>query len=414
MIRIGIIGCGRILAAHLRGYRLLREASVDNFRITALCARKEDDALMYVKRGSGPPQRAAVSNTPGDPLAIDDEFLSDFQDVEDVEVFTDYEKMIREGAIDAVNDFTIHSLHHPIAKLSFENGKDLMTQKPLAVTVKAARQMCDLAAENQRVFGVFENARYKPHTRQLKWLFDSGRIGKLQLVLMGNVGTWWAPNRIVAETPWRHQQKEAGGITLDLGVHQFNLIRHLAGEVKDISGRAQTLEPTRITVNSTGETTDEMNCDADDTFFASFESETGVTGNLFASWAGHGEPTVVGPGAVFYAEGGRVAGNQVTFDDGSTANLDELYAEHCNDERKQREFPLGLNDQFALTQFDWLQAIENRTQPETDGIEGLKDLACAFSVLESSTASRTINVADVLQEAVAEFQAPLNLHFGLS
>ena len=60
MIRIGIVGCGRIMAAHLRGYRLLREAGVDDFRITALCSVPIDEAQMYVRRGEGPATTAGA------------------------------------------------------------------------------------------------------------------------------------------------------------------------------------------------------------------------------------------------------------------------------------------------------------------------------------------------------------------
>src|SRR5688572_6101069 len=92
MINIGIVGCGRILAAHLKGFRLLREAGFDDFRITALCARQDADAWGYVKRGT--PQRPAVSTIPGDPLAVAGEYLSDFQDTSDVQVYTDFRRMI--------------------------------------------------------------------------------------------------------------------------------------------------------------------------------------------------------------------------------------------------------------------------------------------------------------------------------
>ena len=62
MIRIAIVGCGRILNAHLQGFKVLREAGVDNFRITALVARKESDALMFRRRGEGPVPRTLAGN----------------------------------------------------------------------------------------------------------------------------------------------------------------------------------------------------------------------------------------------------------------------------------------------------------------------------------------------------------------
>ncbi|MEK6237582.1 MAG: Gfo/Idh/MocA family oxidoreductase [Planctomycetales bacterium] len=415
MIRIGIVGCGRILAAHLRGYQLLREAGVDDFRVTALCARKEDDGWMYVRRGEGPPQRPAVSDVPGDPLAIGDQYLSDFQDDVDVKVYTDYREMIAEGPIDAVNDFTTHALHHQVAREAFANGKHLLTQKPLAVSMAAAREMCAAAEARDLVFGVFENFRNAPQTRHLHWLFESGQgaLGRLQMILLGYVGVWWAPNRIVAETPWRHQLTEAGGIALDLGVHFLDQMRCVAGEPKCVMGQAAVLEPERITLAADGSVLERMTCDADDTFMANYEFESGVVANLFASWAG-APPLKVGRGTVYCGSRGSVTGDDMTFSDGTKAALSELFEREAGDELKQRYFPLGLSDGFALNHHDWLEAIRRKRPPETSGQEGMRDLAAAFAVLESHAAGRRVEIQEVLSGALREYQRPIDERFGLT
>src|SRR4051812_2244457 len=50
-LRIGVVGCARILPAHLRGMAALRATGVDSFRVTALCARERHDAEMFRRRG---------------------------------------------------------------------------------------------------------------------------------------------------------------------------------------------------------------------------------------------------------------------------------------------------------------------------------------------------------------------------
>ena len=80
------------------------------------------------------------------------------------------------------------------------------TQKPLAVSVAAGRRMCEQAEARDLTLAVFENARNRLDTRQLGWLFQSGVCGELKMLLLANIGHWWAPDKIVAETPWRHQR----------------------------------------------------------------------------------------------------------------------------------------------------------------------------------------------------------------
>lgn len=414
MIRIGIVGCGRILAAHLEGYRLLREAGVDGFEITALCARRAEDALGYVRRGEGPPQRRAVSSIPGDPLAVGDQYLSDFQPDTQVEVFTDYREMIASGRVDAVNDFTIHSLHHQIAEVAFAHGKPLLSQKPLAVSMEGARRMCEGAERAGVTFGVFENLRFVPWVRHHHWAFsESGPAGLVQLAVMGNIGTWWAPDLIVAETPWRHALIEGGGMALDLGPHFFDLIRHVSGsEVVSVSARTQVIEPTRWIVRN-GKKVDPITCDADDTFHAHFSLASGAAGSMFGSWGGHGGNTVVGDGIVFHGTKGKVTGDTLTLDGGMPRSLSELYRRDAPADLQELHFPLGLENDFALAQLDWLRAIERCVQPECSGAEGLRDLACAYAIVESAKAGREVNISEIESGELRSYQIPIDQRFGL-
>ncbi|MBL9082384.1 MAG: hypothetical protein JNK76_11290, partial [Planctomycetales bacterium] len=157
----------------------------------------------------------------------------------------------------------------------------------------------------------------------------------------------------------------------------------------------------------------EQACDADDTFSAHLETTGGTIGSLYASWGGHGTATRTGEGTVFYGSRGRITGDELTLDGGTQRKLADLYAEQADPALKARHFPKGLTDSFALAQLDWLHAVEQGSQPETSGREGLADLAAAYAILESAYAGRTVSIDDVVSGRLRDFQRSLDEQFGL-
>jgi predicted dehydrogenase len=386
----------------LRGYRLLKEAGFDDFVITALTSRDPNDAMGYVDRNGPSRQRLAVSDLAGDPLAIGDEYLSDFQDPARAAIFANFRELCAAPTVDAVMDLTPHGMHHLVARSAFAHGKHLLAQKPLAATMRAGRSMIEQAIESRVVLGTFECFRFMPLTVALDWLFRSGRGGELQMMLYGYVGSWWAPDKIVAKTPWRHQKEQGGGITLDLGVHFFDQMRLLAGRPKTITGRVRTIESHRHDGTRT------IVCDSDDTVWASIDFERGASAQLLASWAGHGGSATMGSGSVLYGSKGKVDGEEVTFDDGTRGNLLQLYQSAPD---VQPILP-GVNDWFALGQHDWLRAILDGVEPISSGEEGLMNLAASLAILESSLAGRTVDFDEVWEGRLHAYQDPIDRALG--
>ncbi len=414
MIRIGIVGCGRILNAHLHGYRKLREAGFDNFRITALVARNRDDALMFRTRGEGPtPRPPVLPPESGDPLAAPHLYLSDFQPDTDVAIFTDYREMIASGLVDAVNDFTTLSMHHQIGVAALEAGLHLLTQKPLAISVRAGRLMVDAAQQKGLTLGLFENVRQSSHVRAAHWAVAQGLIGDLQMALFGGIGGPWSPTVIVAETPWRHRKLEAGGGgAIDIGVHVMHWLRYVCGEVATVSGTVRTLEPTRY-LHGDPSTGVSVEANVDDTYMATVTTERGALAQLIFSWGGHGEAAGFPGGPIFYGSKGCIKGGEIILDDGSRQNLNEIFRAQADPKLLARFFPHGFEDPYTIQQWDWLDAIGRGGQPETDGSEGLHDLAAAFAMIESSHLGRTVTLEEVLSGKVDGYQREIDEFYGI-
>ncbi len=414
MIRIGIVGCGRILNAHLQGYLRLRELGMDNFRITALCARNPADAHMFRTRGQGPtPRPPVVDPASGDPLAAPHTYISDIHDDVDVQVFTDYHDMIASGLVDAVNDFTTLAVHHDVGRVALQAGKHVLAQKPLAISVRAGRMLVDLAKQQGVTLGVFENVRQMELVRAQHWAVAHGIIGTPQFAVMGLLGGLWSPRHIVAETPWRHQKLRAGGGgSIDIGVHQMDWMRYVMGEVRSVTAMVETFVPTRTHTNSDGSVMS-VNADVDDTYMATLRFQNNAMGQLWWSWAGLADAVTINGAPAFVGDRAAIRGDELVYADGTRESLLARFQRDMTPAERQSFFPHGLTDPAAISQYDWLTAIEHGKDPETSGLEGLRDLAAAFAMLESATCGRTVDVADVLDSTVDAYQRDIDVHYGL-
>jgi len=414
-INIGLIGCGRIMPAHLNGYMQLMAKGVDNFRITALAARKREDALRFRKHGEGPLPRVPVG-PPGDPLVAPHVYVYDFQKDVDVEIYTDYKEMLKSGNIDAVDIYTSPFTHYPIVMDSLIAGKHVLVEKPLAITVKSARKMVEAADEAGKVLGVAENAHYAAETRMIRWALDQGYIGDVQMLIYVTIGGYWSPDKIVATTPWRHQKIYAGaGPTLDLGVHIFNIFRYILGEIDEVCSVVKMFEETRVTRDETGNVVEKILSDVDDTFVTLIKFKSNAVGQASFSWASHGEPIGAWPppgGRTIYGSKGCIKGSTLVLDDGTRAEIKVLFDKDASADVKEKFFPLGLTDTFAIETLEFLRAIEEGREMETSGRGGLRDIGVCYSMIESSRLGRFVKVDDVESGKIGYYEKEINEHYG--
>lgn len=416
-VKIGVIGCARILNAHLRGFRVLQENGfADHFRITALCARKEEDAHRFRKRGEGLGPRPAPVEAPGDPLNAPHMFISDLHPEQETAVYTDYREMLKSGDVDAVVIYTGHDNHHSIAIDAMKAGKHVAVEKPMAISVRAAQRMCEVADETGLVLGIDENAHFAPATQASAWAIGQGLIGDVQMLYQGVMGfSSHRPDLVAARTPWRQTKLGAGGgVSIDLGVHLFNRVRTMAGAVKSVQAMWRTVEPIRILMDD-GDTSvaEEIQNQVDDAFFTNFEFENGAMGHMAVSRSTRGIQIGVPGGTNIFGSRGALSDGKI-YIEGQTSDVVGRFKAGASLEDLDRVMPKGITDAFALEQLDWLRAIQEGKDATMSGREGTIDLALSYAILESGLLGRAVTLDEMLKGEVNGYQKEIDNHYDLS
>jgi predicted dehydrogenase len=104
------------------------------------------------------------------------------------EGYTDYRKLLERKDIDAVVISTPDHWHALQTIHACQAGKDVYVEKPLSLTILDGRKMVDAARKHGRIVQTGSQQRSAGNFRTACELVRSGRIGKLQTVLVGIPG----------------------------------------------------------------------------------------------------------------------------------------------------------------------------------------------------------------------------------
>lgn len=182
--------------------------------------------------------------------------------------FSDYRAMLDAGDLDAVVVSTPPKTHEAISLAALDAGLHVLCEKPLANSVAGARRMVERAAATGRVLATGFNHRYFPAIQRVRQAVESGEIGELDHVrgYAGHVGL----SELQGADWLTDPEAMGGGALVDNGIHVLDLVRHILGEVRDVSG----LVSERVW-NIPG---------AEDNGIALLRSSEGRIASLHASW----------------------------------------------------------------------------------------------------------------------------------
>jgi len=154
-------------------------------------------------------------------------FAHDFNAAE-AYTYGELSQCLENPQVDAVYIATPPGEHEKYAVAAAKAGKHVLCEKPLAATVKQARNMVSVCHRNKVLFMTAYRKYFEPSSLALKKMITTGDLGRIDII-----HTLFAEHRPLGDNSpsWLFSKKLCGGGPLtDLGVYCINTTRWLVDE----------------------------------------------------------------------------------------------------------------------------------------------------------------------------------------
>lgn len=231
MIRIGVVGLGKMGISHLAIIGANRNAQV-----TALC--DENGLVLDVLAGYSGARK-----------------------------FKKYTQMLDSGLIDAVLIATPPALHEQMVRQALERGIAVFCEKPFMLSWSQAEALSDLAARKNLVNQVGYHNRFVGTFAEVKRLLDAGAVGRVTHARAEAYGPVVLKEK---GSTWRSRAALGGGCLYDYAAHPLNLLTWYFGAPTGVSGSM------RRSIYS---------ADADDEVYSTLQFSNGPSAHLSVNWS---------------------------------------------------------------------------------------------------------------------------------
>ena len=340
MLKIGILGCGRIAQTrHIPEYAANPACVLTGF-YNPTASRAADMAAKYGGR-----------------------------------VYDTAQALIADPEIDAVSVCSANYAHAALTIQALRAGKHVLCEKPMATTIADCEAMVKAAGEAKRFLMIAQNQRLMPAHEAARRLLQAGELGRVlsfrtcfghggpeQWSVTPGKGTWFFD-----------KDKAAMGAMADLGIHKTDLIQYLLGQrVVRTTARLTTLDKR----GSDGEL-----IGVDDNAVCIYEMQDGTIGTMSASWTCYGGEENA---TVIYGTQGVL---HILEDPAHALVLQKAGEAPKFIDPGQPRSGSGIIDL-------WVDCLLNGREPPISGESVLSAMRAVFASIESSETGRTVEIPE--------------------